>query len=243
MKVTYIYHSGFLAETAESYYLFDYVRGELPELETAKPILVFVSHSHQDHYNPAVFDMLSDMGMQHIGAVFPTDVRKTKYPRGWSLLTDAPNRGEEGCADMNALSGHILRVYHSREYDLPFGAHIKTLLSTDSGVAYLLFSSEGIFFHAGDLNDWITDDMPESERRQMTGSYRASLRALGGISIDHACLPLDPHLGAHYADGFLYFLKNTDTKRAWPMHYWDRPEIIDLFLREHPEYADVIRRR
>ena len=76
----------------------------------------------------------------------------------------------------------------------------------------------------------------------MTGSYRAALRALDGISVDHACLPLDPHLGAHYADGFLYFLKKVRTKRAWPMHYWDRPDIIDLFLREHPEYAAVVQR-
>ncbi len=242
MKLTYLYHSAFLAETAESYYLFDYEKGALPELNPAKPILVLVSHSHQDHYNPAVPDLLSDMGMRRIGAVFSTDIKKTKYPRGWSLLNDAADRYSQGCQDMDVLNGHILRVYHSREYDLPRGARLKTLLSTDSGVAYLLFTSDGILFHAGDLNDWVTDDMPKSERRQMTGSYRAALRALDGISVDHACLPLDPHLGAHYADGFLYFLKKVRTKRAWPMHYWDRPDIIDLFLREHPEYAAVVQR-
>lgn len=78
MKLTYLYHSAFLAETAESYYLFDYEKGALPELNPAKPILVLVSHSHQDHYNPAVPDLLSDMGMRRIGAVFSTDIKKTK---------------------------------------------------------------------------------------------------------------------------------------------------------------------
>lgn len=58
MKITYISHSGFLVETERCYYLFDYYRGELPPLEPEKPILVFASHFHQDHYQPAVFRLL-----------------------------------------------------------------------------------------------------------------------------------------------------------------------------------------
>ena len=30
MKVTYIFHSGFLMETPQSYYIFDYYKGALP---------------------------------------------------------------------------------------------------------------------------------------------------------------------------------------------------------------------
>ena len=48
MKITYIYHSGFLVETKECYYLFDYYKGSLPSLDTNKQILVFASHSHRD---------------------------------------------------------------------------------------------------------------------------------------------------------------------------------------------------
>lgn len=242
MKLTYIFHSGFLAETAKCYYLFDYCKGELPKLDAAKPILVFVSHSHADHYNPAVFDMLSDMGMQKVGAILPNDIKKTKYPQGMSLLENDGFSAADGCADRNLLNRRILRVHHSRSYDFPMNTRIRTLLSTDSGVAFLLTCPEGTLFHAGDLNDWITEDMSEAERRQMTGSYRAALRGLEGIEIDAACLPLDPHLGAHYADGFLYFLKKINSKKVWPMHFGDRPEIVDRFLREHPEYADIVRK-
>lgn len=248
MKVTFICHSCFLVETAECYYLFDYYKGELPSLETEKPLLVFVSHSHQDHYNPAVFAMLRQRGMKKIGAILPNDIKPKNYPEGWELWADVLSA--DGCRSMDGLEGHIFKVYHSREYDLPCCTHIRTLLSTDSGVAYLLYCPEGVFYHAGDLNDWITDDMPEAERRQMTGSFRAALRPLKGISIDHACLPLDPHLGSHYADGFLYFLKHVGAKKVYPMHSWDNrgypgntgdiPEIIKRFLLEHPEYRETL---
>lgn len=236
MKITYIFHSGFLVETEPCYYLFDYYRGELPPLNPEKPILVLASHCHGDHYNPAVFGLLKDRGMKAVAAILANDIKKKKYPEGLPLL-DA-----DGCEDMAVLNGHILKVCHSREYVLPFQTRLRTLLSTDSGVACLLSCPEGNFFHAGDLNDWIGEDMSEAERRQMTGSYRASLRALAGVSLDAACLPLDPHLGSHYADGALYFLRTINVKQVWPMHFWDRPEIIDRFIREHPEYTAILRR-
>lgn len=259
MKVTYIYHSCFLAETAECYYLFDYYKGALPALNTEKPLLVFVSHSHQDHYNPAVFAMLRQMSMKKVGVILPNDIKPRNYPEGWDLLAesgeDAGNVINSGgrkpslntggtaarrCTDMNVMNGRIFKVYHGREYELPCRTHIRTLLSTDSGVAFLLTCPEGTFYHAGDLNDWITEDTPDEERRQMTGSFRAALRPLEGLSIDYACLPLDPHLGCHYADGFLYFLEHIGTKKVYPMHFWDKPEIIGQFLREHPEYGEIL---
>ena len=52
MNVTYIHHSGFLAETHRFYYLFDYETGSLPEMDPEKPILVLSSHGHGDHFPP-----------------------------------------------------------------------------------------------------------------------------------------------------------------------------------------------
>lgn len=51
MKVTYIHHSSFLVETDENYFLFDYFEGELPEFKEDKPLLVFASHRHGDHFH------------------------------------------------------------------------------------------------------------------------------------------------------------------------------------------------
>ena len=48
MKITYINHSGFLIETRDCYYIFDYYKGELPHLDKEKEVIVFCSHFHED---------------------------------------------------------------------------------------------------------------------------------------------------------------------------------------------------
>lgn len=54
MKVYPIYHSGFFVELERHYLLFDYYKGEIPLLDNEKPLYVFVSHNHYDHYNPQI---------------------------------------------------------------------------------------------------------------------------------------------------------------------------------------------
>ena len=120
---------------------------------------------------------------------------------------------------------------------LPGGAQLQTLRSTDSGVAFLLQTAEGTVYHAGDLNDWTWDGEPEQENRQMRGNYRHEIDKLAGIPIDTACVPLDPRQEMHAADGLLYFLKVTQAKTVYPMHYWGEPAVIDRFLQDYPQYT------
>ena len=58
MTVTYIGHSGFLLETEDAYFLFDYFEGTIPELKNNKSIIVFSSHRHHDHFNPEIFELI-----------------------------------------------------------------------------------------------------------------------------------------------------------------------------------------
>ena len=235
MKITYIHHSGFLAETREVYYLFDYEKGNLPQLNTEKPLFVFVSHGHSDHYNPQIFDLLRSMGMKQITALLSNDIPKKRYPT--CLMPSAPEE-----ADDIRRQGLIpvIKAYHSQKYALSFQTHVQTLLSTDKGVAFFLTCPEGTLYHAGDLNDWTIEETPEQERRQMTGSYLAAIKRLEGNNIDIAFLPLDPRLGKYYAKGFLTFLELIPVKQVYPMHYWDHPEIIKQFLQEYPQYTNII---
>ena len=48
MNIRYLKHSGVLIETKTARYLFDYIGGDIPRSE--KPLYIFVSHSHPDHY-------------------------------------------------------------------------------------------------------------------------------------------------------------------------------------------------
>lgn len=217
MKITYIYHSCFLVETADCYYLFDYYKGKLPELTKEKPILVFASHRHEDHYDPEIFTMLSDRGMEKVYAILPNDIPVKRYPQ---------------------TVAEIIKIYHSQEYTLPCDTYLTTLLSTDRGVAFLLQCKEGTVYHAGDLNDWGMETDTEQQRKQMRGSYRAQIAKLKGRTVDAAFLPLDPRLGSTYAEGILYFLQQVDVKKVYPMHYWEQPEIADRFLDEYPQYRN-----
>lgn len=269
MNITYISHSGFLAETDECYYIFDYWKGALPALDTSKPVFVFASHCHADHYNPEIFSLLRSLGIRQIIAVLARDIspkrwpeflqpaeeinavlgmmqtQETPFPTGnmpaGSIPANDASAGSISAGNIPSKSIPVVKAFHSKEYDLPFHTHIQTLLSTDSGVAYFVTCPEGSIYHAGDLNEWNLPETPEQERRQMTGSYRAAINKLKGKAIDIAFLPLDPRLKECYADGFLYFLKNMNVKQVFPMHYWEQPEIIGQFLTEFPQYKELVK--
>ena len=55
MKITYIGHSGFAVELAGCALLFDYYEGTLPAFNSEKPLYVFSSHAHRDHFNFDIF--------------------------------------------------------------------------------------------------------------------------------------------------------------------------------------------
>ena len=216
MKIIYIGHSGFAVETGKSVYIFDYFKGELPDIPADKSVIVFASHSHPDHYNPQVFDRLKEEGVElsRVQAVLGKDIRENKYPEGVPVI--------KARAHMN--------------FSLEDGTVVETLLSTDQGVAFLLITPEGVIYHAGDLNDWYWEGEPDQDNRSMTGRYRAEIDRIRGKEVDIAFVPLDPRQEKDYARGMLYFLKQVPAKHVFPMHYWDKPQIMETFLREYPAY-------
>ena len=60
MKLTYIFHSGFVLETEQSILVFDYWLdpNDVMEgvLQSNKPLYVFSSHFHEDHFNKEIFE-------------------------------------------------------------------------------------------------------------------------------------------------------------------------------------------
>ena len=59
MKITYIHHSSFLAELKGAALLFDYFEGSL-SLPEKKPVAVFVSHRHGDHFSPVSLELAKE---------------------------------------------------------------------------------------------------------------------------------------------------------------------------------------
>lgn len=220
MKITHIFHSGFLVETKQQYFVFDYYKHDLPELKKNKPVYVFASHAHPDHYEPRVFQLLREQGADIKLAVLAKDIRENKYPQGIE----------------------VRKAGFDASYEIAEHLHIQTFHSTDAGVAYLVQCEEGTIFHAGDLHDWVWDGEPEQTNRQMTGSYRHEINKLKNVALDVAFIPLDPRQEKHYADGILYFLKTVSVKTVYPMHFWGKYSVVDRFLREYPQYEGIVKR-
>ena len=221
MKVAFIHHSCFLVETNDFYYLFDYEKGQLPKMDVAKPILVLSSHGHGDHYNPAIFSLLTAMGTRQIRAILSDDI---PIPEGVD----------------------VLRVSPEREYVLDPHHKIFTLRSTDQGVAFLIEDHDLLIYHAGDLNDWVWDEETEEYNKEMTLNYQVQIgllsEKLAHREIDAAFVVLDPRQEKDYDRGLCYFLENISVKQVYPMHYWDDPSVIGTFLNDHPEYKCKIQR-
>ena len=221
MKITYIHHSCFLVETDRFYYLFDYEKGSLPEMDVQKPIFVFSSHGHGDHYNPEIFKILDGFGMQHVWAVLSDDI---EMPENTDTLQVSPGK----------------------EYVLAPQLTLTTYQSTDLGVAFLLEDQQERIYHAGDLNDWVWEEESDVYNIQMSADYRAQIdllsQKLGTQEIDTAFVVLDPRQEKDYDRGLCYFLEHIRAKQIYPMHYWGNPSVIGNFLKDHPEYKTQIKK-
>ncbi|MCI8374144.1 MAG: MBL fold metallo-hydrolase [Lachnospiraceae bacterium] len=222
MQITYIGHSGFLVELSESLLLFDYYEGSLPKLPPEKKLYVFSSHRHPDHFNPKIFSLAEE----HRDTLFflSHDIWESRVPKALHCRTTRLRPGES----------------HETEQ-----LSIRTLKSTDEGVAFLVQMEGKTIYHAGDLNDWRWPGEPESWNRQMKEHFDQYIEPLQNIQVDAAFLPLDPRQEDYYCLGFDYFLsltaKESQKERIYPMHCWEDYGIIDRWLLEHPDHPKLSR--
>lgn len=229
MKVTYIAHSGFYVDTGDAGFLFDYYKGKLPDVEADKPLIVFVSHHHPDHYNPVIFRLAEKY--PNVRYVVSKDVYLRPVFREYR---------EKGIELTDRIT--VCRRNSEAEFQLPNGRElsITTLTSTDEGVAYLLAYGDRIIYHAGDLNRWVWKEESKAYNNNMESAYRRELEKLRGRSIDVAFVPLDPRQREEAFGGLELFLEYTDSRIVFPMHFWTKYKIIRRFCEAHPEYADRI---
>ena len=207
MRITYIKHSGFLADWEDTLCLFDWAEGELPALDKGKRLFVFVSHAHSDHFSPEIFSRLGGRS----GTVF-------------ILAPDVPRDEErERGLTVTRIGADMRRVFSGGEKG-PLS--VTTLASTDSGVAYVVNYAGKTVYHAGDLHWWAWPDDTPAEEKAMKKAFFDQIGKLRGLEVDVAFLPLDPRLGGNYAMGFDAFMRTARVKQAFPMHMWDRYDYI-----------------
>lgn len=229
MQITYLGHSGFFMETEKADFLFDYCEGELPKINPGKPLLVFISHGHSDHYNPNVFELAK----KHSAVQFI-------LPKGTQIKKYVCIYEAQGID----LSQHLMLVKKNETYEIVLEngkpLQITTLKSTDIGVAYLLTFEGKTIYHAGDLNLWLWAEESQEFNDNMRRKYFAQLEKLRNREIDVAFVPLDVRQGTDAFAGIESFLEYTDSKHVFPMHMWGKYDIIRQLLARRPEYAPCI---
>lgn len=212
INVQYIKHSCYLVELTNAYLLFDYYTGEIPNLLSSKPVYAFASHFHQDHFSFPLFSELADVS--NVQYILSNDIKK-KYNKNYFL--------KEGVTE---------EVYESINFVAPDmditidDFHVRTLDSTDCGVAFLIENNAETIYHAGDLNCWTWNLNTEEENKEMTNAFQTEIAKLEGMHIDLAFLPLDPRQENYFHFGFDYFMNHVDVSSVYAIHCWDDFSVI-----------------
>ena len=217
MKVTYLKHSGFMVESRNYIYLFDYIGGNIDKaIKSDKKIYVMVSHVHDDHFSKIIFDIATKHN--NVTYVLSYDVvKKIKKNAVLSKMVEQLN---------------IIRVQAHEKYKID-DIVVETLKSTDEGVAFIVSEKDGTIYHAGDLNWWHWEGEPKSRNRNMEVNFKREIDSMRGRKIDIAFIPLDPRQEDVYYLGMNYFIKNVGANEIYPMHFWGEPRIIDRYKSEY----------
>ena len=110
MKVTYIHHSSFMAELEHAALLFDYFEGEIPAVEGDKPLFVFASHRHGDHFSRSIFELADKR--RNVTYVLSDDIWTRQVDgAGEPLDIEAFKSTDEGVAFLVKAEGKV--IYHA----------------------------------------------------------------------------------------------------------------------------------
>ncbi len=218
VRIIYLYNSGFLMETSTHLLVFDFYKdvegtrdsaismeGILEEASKAgKEVAVFVSHSHGDHYNPAIFQW-ANMGL-NIKYFLSNDVSAAK------------RKGEI----------YTLATYEDMKFE---DMYIKAYGSTDQGISFLIKVDGVTVFHAGDLNWWDWWDETREENEKAARWFKEELEKLEGEAIDIAFFPVDSRLKDKFYLGGDYFINKLEPKVFVPMHFREDYKITNEFAK------------
>lgn len=228
IKINYLYNSGFIIETENYILIFDYYldispgyrksknKGTIGEedIKKNKKVLVFSSHSHEDHFNPIIFKWKSIR--QDINYILSNDIQ----------ICDKDEKM------------YFMEPYN---YLIVEGVQIKTYGSTDIGVSFYIKVDGISIFHSGDLNWWHWWDEDRAYNEKAEKDFKEEIDKLMDIESDIVFFPVDPRLKENYYLGGEYFIKNVNTKVFIPMHFGENYEITKLFAKHIERLNKAVR--
>jgi len=230
MKITYIYHSGFIIESEKSTIIIDYYKDSADEvvhrsLESFPgKLYVLSTHWHPDHFSKEVLSWKNVR--PDIQYILSKDILKKK------LVTQDvgidKHQSTEKPKNAFMIKGDIWQDEN---------LSIKSFGSTDIGISFLIEAEGKKIFHAGDLNNWHWDE--ESTPEEIQTSERHFLKEIKALhdethSLDAAIFPVDCRLGKNYMRGAEQFTDLIRIGTFIPMHFGETYNEANAFS----EYAE-----
>lgn len=217
MRLTYIYHSGFVIEAEGYSILIDYFKdtGKKPDtgfvhdelLHRPGTLYILSSHFHPDHFNPEVLTW-----------------KETKPDIQYIFSKDILKRRRATAEDARYLKkGDAFEDENIR---------IRAFGSTDVGISFLIEAEGKLLFHAGDLNNWHwKDESTPQEVAKAEGDYLHELGVLAEAAphLHLVMFPVDPRVGTDFMRGAQQFVDRIKTDILVPMHFWERPAEVVAF--------------
>ena len=230
MKMTYIGHSGVALEWENCNWVIDYYTGQMPEFDKEKKLFVFSSHAHGDLFNPKVFEIFIDYN----------DVE-------YLLSFDIQDKVDAGCGASQEQKANITYLEAGKTYEFKDGKggemSVRTFVSTDQGIAFLIKYAGKTVYHAGDLHWWAWPGNEPDYDKWMKDTYLGEVEKMKGESIDLAFLPVDGRIEQNIYMGADAFMRMVDVKNMYPIHMFGDFEATKRFRAEDisAPYRDRIR--
>ncbi len=227
LKIHYLYNSGFCVETTNNILIFDYYndecKGKEKSLENGiigeeilkmqKPVYVFVSHSHYDHFNPLIYDFAKLNS--NVKYILSSDVKDIKEDVNYTIV----KKGES-----LKLDNLIVKVYGS----------------TDQGVSFLVNCDDHRVFHAGDLNWWHWKEDSTEDNQKAEEWFKEEIEFIKGEKIDVSFFPVDARQEEYYYLGGKYFIENFKPEVFIPMHFRENFNVTKEFKKKMKESSTKI---
>lgn len=220
MKVTFLHHSSFLVELEHTYLLFDYFAGSrvngfhftgtIPKLASGKELYVFASHKHHDHFDMDTLKLADQYPNVHF--IFSKDCKMSR-----NFLK------KHGYPDL--ITEKITYTAPEKKYEVG-SIKVRTLTSTDAGVAFSVTAEDQQIYHAGDLNWWHWEGEEELFNQYQEKTYKRQIDKLKGRRIDLAFVVVDQRLSQAVFWGLDYFMEHVDAGLVVPMHLWQDYSLI-----------------
>lgn len=220
MKLTYIFHSCFVLDTDTCVLVFDYwldpaeVLTKVMAAAGGKPIYVFASHFHEDHFTKRIFNWRDKYKHCTITYILSKDILKHR-------------RASKEDADVWMVKGSTWSDENIA---------VRATGSNDSGVSWIIDVDGKRVFHAGDLCNWyarfLSDSHPENEiyseemdryinpvheERLFLGELK-DIRKVAD-SFDVVMFPVDGRIGNGYTLGGRQFVERFGVGLFVPMHF------------------------